>query len=73
MAVMLGISGDGKPDDGSIKSFKDYTNCPEMVHVAAGTAEIGAADTDRDATSFERPSHRMRIWPGFALTRTAVT
>jgi formylglycine-generating enzyme required for sulfatase activity len=70
---MLGISGDGKPDDGSIKSFKDCTNCPEMVHVAAGTAEIGAADTDRDATRSERPSHRMRIWPGFALSRTAVT
>ena len=70
---MLGISGDGKPDDGSIKSFKDCTNCPEMVHVAAGTAEIGAADTDRDATRSERPSHRVRIWPGFALSRTAVT
>ena len=73
LAVMLGISVDGIPDDGSIKSFKDCINCPEMVHVAAGTAEIGAADTDRDATRSERPSHRVRIWPGFALWRTAVT
>ena len=73
LAVMLGISTDGKPDDGSVKSFKDCTDCPEMVHVAAGTVTIGAADTDRDATRAERPAHRARIWPGFALSKTAVT
>jgi formylglycine-generating enzyme required for sulfatase activity len=73
LAVLVGISADGKPDDGSIKSFKDCVNCPEMAHVAAGTAVIGAAYSDRDATRAEQPPHRVRIWPGFALSRTAVT
>ena len=73
IAVMLGISTDSEPDDGSVKSFKDCTDCPEMVHVTAGTVTIGAADTDRDATRAERPAYRARIWPGFALSKTAVT
>ena len=73
LAVTLGISSDSEPDDGSVKSFKDCTDCPEMVHVAAGTVTIGAADADRDATRAERPAYRARIWPGFALSKTAVT
>lgn len=73
LAVVLGIATNGKPDDGSVKSFKDCANCPEMVHVAAGTAVIGVADTDRDATRAERPARRARIWPGFALSKAAVT
>ncbi len=56
-AVLLGLAADDKPDDGSIKSFKDCADCPEMVHIAAGAAEIGAADTDEDATRAERPWH----------------
>jgi len=56
-----------------MKSFKDCADCPEMVHIGAGTAGIGAADTDEEATRAERPWHTARIWPGFALSRTAVT
>jgi formylglycine-generating enzyme required for sulfatase activity len=73
LGVMLGISTDGKPDDGSVESFEDCADCPEMVHVAAGTAVIGAADADRNATRAERPAYRARIWPGFALSKAAVT
>jgi len=73
IAPMLGISTDSEPDDSSVKSFKDCSDCPEVVHVTAGTVTIGAADTDRDATRAERPAYRARIWPGFALSKTAVT
>lgn len=72
-AVLLGLVAEDKPDDGSIKSFKDCADCPEMVHIAAGAAQIGAADTDEEATRAERPWHTARIWPGFALSRAAVT
>jgi formylglycine-generating enzyme required for sulfatase activity len=57
--------------------FNDCTDCPDMVVLPAGTAEIGAGPDDialigPEAAAQEQPRHAVTIH-SFALGRTAVT
>ncbi len=54
-------------------TIKDCDICPEMIVIGPGTAEIGASESDDQATGAERPIRHVRYWPGFALSRTAIS
>lgn len=51
----------------------DCADCPELVIVPGGSASIGASDDDPDASPAEKPARQVRIWPGFAMAREAVS
>ena len=54
-------------------TFKECTNCPEMIVVPAGTYTMGAPLTEvKDRTS-ERPQHSVTMLKLFAVGRYAVT
>jgi formylglycine-generating enzyme required for sulfatase activity len=58
-----------KPKD----SFKECTNCPEMVVVPAGSFTMGSPARETGHDSFEAPQHRVTIDKAFAAGRFSVT
>ena len=52
---------------------RDCAQCPELVIVPAGSAVIGAAAGDTQASAAEKPATEVRFWPGFAIGRREVT
>lgn len=57
----------------SLHEFRDCATCPEMVRIRAGSLTIGAGEDDVVAEAAERPQREMRVWPGFAVSRTEIT
>ncbi|MEQ1653152.1 MAG: SUMF1/EgtB/PvdO family nonheme iron enzyme [Hyphomicrobium sp.] len=57
-------------DDGLMRDCED---CPALIPVPAGSASIGADETDSDASSAERPKRVVRFWPGFLIGAATVT
>ena len=55
------------------KTFKDCATCPTMVTLPAGTAELGAADTDGKAKPNEKPARPVTFTTLFAIGVTEVT
>ncbi len=53
-------------------SFRDCTDCPEMVRIPPGDLALGAAAADAEARPDERPTAVVHI-RGFALARAPVT
>lgn len=74
LAEFLGLAPrSGDTDDDFEAIVRDCDVCPPLIAVPAGASIIGAADDDRDATSAERPAHRIRMWPGFYISAAPVT
>jgi formylglycine-generating enzyme required for sulfatase activity len=59
--------------DDAPRKVRDCENCPPLIHVPAGTAAIGAEDSDPEAAAAERPLTQMRFWPGFLIGAAPVT
>lgn len=57
--------------DGEVK--QDCDGCPEMIIVGGGSVLIGAPDTDPNASPAEKPQRRVRLWPGFAISRAPIS
>lgn len=55
--------------DKSPKTFRDCSDCPEMIIVPAGSFQMGSGDTEVD----NKPLHTVRIGKSFALSKTEVT
>ena len=55
------------------KTFKDCASCPTMVSLAAGTATLGAADSDPKAKPNEKPARPVTFSNLFAIGVTEVT
>ena len=55
------------------KTFKDCAACPTMVSLPAGTAELGAADSDSKAKPNEKPARPVTFTDLFAIGVTEVT
>jgi formylglycine-generating enzyme required for sulfatase activity len=47
--------------------------CPEMVVLPAGTFLMGSPETDKDASPWEKPQHRVTIGARFSVGRYPVT
>lgn len=52
---------------------RDCVGCPEMVIIAGGSALIGAPESDLRASIAEKPQRSVRFWPGYALSRFAIS
>ena len=63
--------GSSFEDDGG--ATKDCEDCPDLVTIPAGSALIGASDSDGLGGPAERPAAVHRFWPGFRIGREAVT
>lgn len=55
------------------ESFRDCPQCPEMVRVPAADIQIGSPAGDATRQTGDEPARRLRIWPGFALSRGEIT
>lgn len=55
------------------EAFRDCPQCPEMVRVPAADIQIGSAVGDATRQTGDEPARRLRIWPGFALSRGEIT
>ena len=55
------------------KTFKDCGACPTMVSLPAGTAELGAPDSDGKAKPNEKPARPVTFTNMFAIGVTEVT
>lgn len=55
------------------KTFKDCAACPTMVSLPAGTAELGAPDSDPKAKPNEKPARPVTFSNLFAIGVTEVT
>jgi formylglycine-generating enzyme required for sulfatase activity len=51
------------------KTFKDCTDCPEMVEIPAGSFAMGSTKGEAD----EKPLHNVTIAQAFAIGKTEVT
>jgi formylglycine-generating enzyme required for sulfatase activity len=58
-----------KPKD----TFKECTNCPEMVVVPAGEFMMGWPDTEKSYSDNEGPQHKVMISRPFAVARFELT
>ncbi|MGO9483548.1 MAG: formylglycine-generating enzyme family protein [Rhodomicrobium sp.] len=54
-------------------SFKDCSDCPEMVVVPAGSFTMGSPSSEEYHRADESPQHEVRISKPFAVGRSAVT
>lgn len=54
------------------ETFKDCTDCPEMVVIPAGNFEMGSPSSEAGRVDAEGPLHRVNI-AAFALAKTHVT
>lgn len=62
--------------DGQYKTgetFKDCSECPEMVVVPAGSFMMGSQEDEAGRTYFEGPQHRVTFSQPFAIGKYAVT
>jgi formylglycine-generating enzyme required for sulfatase activity len=55
------------------ESFKDCTNCPEMVVVPAGSFTMGSPEEEPQRNSHESPQRRVTFEKPFSVGRFAVT
>ena len=55
------------------RTFKDCQSCPEMVSLPAGTAELGAGETEKDARPNEKPQRPVTFADMFAISVSEVT
>ena len=60
-----------KPAPG--RTFKDCDECPQMVVLPTGTAELGAKDSDTAARPNEKPARAVTFSDMFAMSVTEVT
>jgi formylglycine-generating enzyme required for sulfatase activity len=58
-----------KPKD----SFKECTDCPEMIVVPAGSFTMGSPATEKDRSADEGPQHKVTIAKPFAVAKFDVT
>jgi formylglycine-generating enzyme required for sulfatase activity len=58
-----------KPKD----SFKECTDCPEMIVVPAGSFMMGAPETEKDRHEDEGPQHGVTIAKPFAVSKFELT
>lgn len=54
-------------------SFKECSDCPEMVTVGTGYFVMGASADDEDAGPAEQPRRTIKVARRFAISRTEVT
>ena len=75
VAVALGTNPCVKP--GSGQSFRDCSNCPEMVVVPEGSFTMGSPESEPERESrlrgTESPQHRVQILKPFAVGKFSVT
>ena len=69
---------DDAPDNASVtgkvgETFKDCSNCPEMVTVPARSFTMGSPESEPERSSSEGPQREVRISKPFAVGRFAVT
>ena len=55
------------------ETFKDCSECPEMVVVPAGSFMMGSPEDEVGRTYFEGPQHRVTFSQSFAIGKYAVT
>lgn len=53
--------------------FKDCEQCPPMVSLPSGSAQLGAADDEKDARPNEKPKRPVTVTRMFAIGVTEVT
>ncbi len=58
-----------KPKD----TFKECTDCPEMIVVPAGSFTMGSPETEKDRKEYEGPQHGVTIAKPFAVAKYDVT
>lgn len=71
LAQMLGLAN--RTEASESDTIIDCNGCPAMVMVPPGTAIIGAAETDLDATPAERPQREVRFWPGYMISAAPIS
>jgi formylglycine-generating enzyme required for sulfatase activity len=54
-------------------TFKDCSECPEMVVVPAGSFTMGSPQSEKGRTYYEGPQHRVTFSQPFAVSKYAVT
>jgi formylglycine-generating enzyme required for sulfatase activity len=55
--------------EASLRTFRDCSDCPEMVEIPAGRFMMGSTDGDND----EKPAHEVTIAKPFAIGKFLVT
>ncbi len=55
------------------REFSDCANCPAMVTLASGNAELGAGETEADARPNEKPKRPVTFTDMFAMSVKEVT
>ncbi|NVO22626.1 caspase, EACC1-associated type [Donghicola mangrovi] len=55
-----------------LSTFRDCTDCPDMIVIPGGTFTIGSPDTEKDRDGDEGPLTEIKVGP-FALAHTEVT
>ncbi|MEL6568062.1 MAG: SUMF1/EgtB/PvdO family nonheme iron enzyme [Pseudomonadota bacterium] len=55
------------------RTFRDCPSCPLMVTLPAGTAQLGASQSDNDASPAEGPQRPVTFSGFFAMSETEVT
>ncbi len=58
---------------GSGESFKDCSNCPEMVVVPSGSFTMGSTESEAERQRNESPQHNVTISEPFGIGKYAVT
>ena len=71
--AVLSASAETPVKPGSGESFRDCSDCPEMVVVPAGSFEMGSPETEPDRLDQEGPRHQVTFAQPFAAGRFAVT
>ncbi len=54
-------------------SFKECTDCPEMIVIPAGSFVMGSSATEREREADEGPQHKVTIAKSFAVGKFDVT
>ena len=58
---------------GSGDSFKDCSNCPEMIVVPSGTFKMGSPENEPGRSDAEGPQHNVSIAKPFAVGKFTIT
>ena len=73
VALAWGLSGPVAGAQEVGQSFRDCSQCPEMVVVPAGSFVMGAPESEAMGRHDERPQHRVTIPEDFAVGKYEVT